>query len=355
MTPSSENGSLILHYGSGESWTTAVHLRRAASRRTRVWDASHRKHRRLDAVGSKDHYLWVESGLSSYPLDSHRAHCTTAGYLIDTHRHPSLSLHQAMLFDVVFVAQRSDTSSLSVHHPNVRWLPLAAPQSFLQLPRERRYDIAFVGKTKGLPERARLLNTLAQRFVMNDWWRFHSPDEMAAVYSQSRIVINLPVSGDLNMRFFEAMAAGATLLQPPMANSSGVRLIAAPGKHYMESDVFADPRHLAMEIAGLLNTDRPERIGEAARELIREAHTYDHRLATVEAVLQGRTPRRAPIRSYRRCQRRRYWAAVARRTADVRLLQYLLQEFPEAAFRHPLYLGGTLLSASRRGLAAQSS
>lgn len=351
MTASSDGGRLILHYGGGESWTTAVRLRRAASDQTRVWEAAHRDHRRLDLLASEDHYLWVESGRSSYPLDSHCASSTTAGYLIDVHCHLAMSRLQSTLFDVAFVAQRDYIPALAAHHPVVEWLPLAAPQAFLHLPRRDRYDVAFVGRTDGLPARTRILEALAQQFSMNEWWRFHAVEEMGDVYSQSRVVLNLPVKGDLNMRFFEAMAAGAALVQPLIAN--GVRKVATPGTHYVELHAFGDPDRLVTEIAALLRTDRPERVGEAARELIAQAHTYEHRLATVEAVMERAAARAAPIRGFNRSERRRFWAALSRATGDGALVKHLLREFPDAALQHPALLTGALISASRRTAAAR--
>ena len=40
---------------------------------------------------------------------------------------------------------------------------------------------------------------------MNDWRRSYSTDEMADVYRRSAVVVNDPIRGDVNMRFFEAM------------------------------------------------------------------------------------------------------------------------------------------------------
>lgn len=347
MTSSTKPGRLTLHYGSGESWTTAVHLRKAApTEGVRVWDVPRGAHCRLESMGPKERYLWVESGVPSYPLDAHRTAATTAGYIIDVHMHAAISRLQSMLFDVVFVAQRDCIPELAACHPHVEWLPLAAPKSFLRLPRRARYDVAFVGRTHGLPARIEMLEALARRYTMNEWWRFHSIEEMGEVYSQSRIVLNIPVAGDLNMRFFEAMAAGAALLQPSIDN--GAHIIATAGEHYIESQAFGEPQRLAAELTALLDSDLPERVGESARELIAQAHTYEHRMATAEGVMKQVELKAAPIRGFSRPRLRRYWATLSRTTGDANLVKQVLQEFPEAALRHPAYLGGALISAYRR-------
>lgn len=345
---SNEFGPLTLHYGAGESWTAAEHFRRAAGARTTVWDAAHGEHRRLTSIGPSGNYLWVESGRSSYPLDSHHTLGTTAGYLIDVHLHPLINHLQAGLFDIAFVAQSDHIRALEAHHPNVCWLPLAAPRSFLHLARRDRYDVAFVGSTTGRVGRMRLLEVLSQRFRMNEWWRFHTPEEMGEVYASSRIVLNIPVAADLNMRFFEAMAAGATLLQPPISN--GGQAIARRGEHYLESNSFHDASALATEISALLSSNQTARIGEAARELIARAHTYEHRLETIESAMpmQNLTRKRAPVRGFGRAELRRHWAELSRRTGDGGVIRNLLREFPEAVLRHPAYLGGAVISAYRR-------
>jgi len=50
---------------------------------------------------------------------------------------------------------------------------------------------------------------------MNDWSRRYEPEEMARIYRQSKIIVNIARDDfpqDANLRTFEAMATGALLL-----------------------------------------------------------------------------------------------------------------------------------------------
>ncbi len=68
---------------------------------------------------------------------------------------------------------------------------------------------------------------------MNDWRTHHSVDEMADVGRQ-HVVVNDPINGDVNMRFFEAMGSGATVLSPKIGN--GIAELATVGEHYDIAD-----------------------------------------------------------------------------------------------------------------------
>lgn len=82
-------------------------------------------------------------------------------------------------------------------------------------------------------------------------------------------------------RVFEAAGAGACLITDAW---DGIDLFLEPGREVLVAASGA-------EVAALLEALDPERaaaIGRAARARILAAHTYDHRAAQVDALLQGR-------------------------------------------------------------------
>ena len=127
---------IALHYGYHDG-TTGVHFESALRRRTGtrlfVKRARSREHFTLESLQGASAYLWIESGVPSYPLDPHRAECATAAYLIDVHLHTRQCLILAPLFDRVFIAQQNYLEAFRAVNPKTEWLPLRAQRSSLGL------------------------------------------------------------------------------------------------------------------------------------------------------------------------------------------------------------------------------
>ena len=110
---------------------------------------------------------------------------------------------------------------------------------------------------------------------------------MAESFSGARIVWNSAARGDLNMRVFEVLSAGAFLLTESLPVASG------------QSDLFRVDEHLAVyDDQNLLDRiayylERPDlrrEIAAAGRKEAHAHHTYDHR---VEELLEVMSRRRA--------------------------------------------------------------
>ena len=307
---------MLIHFGSHPG-STGAHLAAAAVELGygKSIELSEGEHLRLTRIRGTNAYLWVESGVRSLPLDTYVSELPTAGYLIDSHLHLDQTKMQAALFDVVFVAQRDFVESLGEVHPNVHWLPLAAPRRFLELPRDTVYPAAFVGAVPRHSFREHLLGEVNRRVAMNDWRRTHAVDEMGDVYRRSRIVLNPPARGDLNMRFFEGMACGAVVVTPAIGN--GLDALAKDGVHYLAAE-FHEPRLVADFVVDVLNRNDLQMIGAQARELIAQAHTYHHRISTIKTVLDSTDPV-APIREMTPRERARHLLRLAEFYGDPRL------------------------------------
>jgi hypothetical protein len=141
-----------------------------------------------------------------------------AWYSIDSHLHMSWHKHYAVLFDRVFVAQKSLVPHMARYQPQAYWLPPFCQQTagFMAWA-ERKHDVAFVGTLDGArnPERVRLFDALRQSGIS-----IHlATGAYQPVYRSSRIAINQAVKDDLNLRVFEAMGCGSLLVTDRISHS----------------------------------------------------------------------------------------------------------------------------------------
>lgn len=223
------------------------------------------------------------------------APCPVVGYLIDVHQQLPVRLAYARYFDHVFVAQPAYLAAFdALPHASAHWLPLACePQTHYAQRQERIHDVGFVGKL-GAPgsERRATLESVLARFSTNDCLRHHSPREMGEAYSRSRIVFNKSINGDLNMRFFEGLAAGALLVTDRIGN--GMDRIGRDGEHYV---TYSTVDEAIDKISYYLAHDAErEAIAARGQQLVFEQHTYAHRLAGMLDVAATSQIRPAPAR-----------------------------------------------------------
>jgi len=182
----------------------------------------------------------------------------------------------AYFFDYIFVAQKDYVEHFkSLGHKQVHWLPLACdPQIHGDRQLARVYDIGFVGKVMSSDhERSKILQELARRFKMNEYGRWYEKEEITGIYSASKIVVNIPANGDLNMRVFEAMAAGALLITKKIAN--GQADLFRHGENLVE---YKDTEDLLAKVSYYLQNEKERaRIALNGRQLAIKEHTYERR------------------------------------------------------------------------------
>lgn len=226
----------------------------------------------------------------------------TAVVLIDVHQDLPTRLMFAKYFDHVFVAQRDYISAITaLGHSSVHWLPLAGDiETHFAPGLVRDIEVGFIGKM-GRPgtDRHEVLSNVLPRFKTNDIGQSYTPAEMGRIYSRSRIVFNKSINGDLNMRAFEALAAGALLITDRINN--GLTDLFTEGVHYLGYDTAEEAvsqieYYLANESARAL-------IARNGQDLLRSRHTYDIRLAQILDVVQvAADARPAPARNARPAQ-----------------------------------------------------
>ncbi len=237
-----------------------------------------------------DLYLWIDPAGRYFPPGIEDLPIPTACYLIDVHL-GTWRRQVARFFDLVFVAQKDYVDSFRrvVGHDQVYWLPLAAaPDVHRQLDLSKTYDVGFVGNLavahRNTP-RARRLKLLAKRFSSNDFYRHYTPEQVGQVYSQSRIVFNTSIAGDVTMRVFEGTACGALVVTDSITN--GLSDLFDIGQEIV---VYADDHDLLDKVAYYLaHEDERTRIACAGHQRTLSQHTYIHRAQRILEIVAAPT------------------------------------------------------------------
>ena len=250
-----------------------------------------------------DLFLYMEpNGL--IPRGLEHASFPTACILSDTHMGLEARQNQALFFDHVFLYHRNYLRYF-ISHPDgyVHWQPCACDLELLHPQGCRRdLDVAFVGQL-ALQSRGSVIATLSQRYKMNEP-RYYSQQEIAAIYSRAKIVLNLPLKDDLNFRTFEAMSCGAMLLTRRVNN--GQELLFEEGKHYA---AFADEKELFDKVAYYVaHPEECAMIAAAGLAEIQQHHRLEQRMDELLNIVRNRPERVAPIRNMSSAQVDRQYA-----------------------------------------------
>jgi spore maturation protein CgeB len=182
----------------------------------------------------------------------------------------------------------------STHHPVEPDPRFSADLGFLgnRLPdREARVEEFFLKAAAARPERRFLLGGSG----WDDKSKSGNVHYVGHVYTRDHNAFNVTPRAVLNIsresmarygyspatRVFEAAGAGACLITDAW---KGVELFLEPGQEVL---VGHDGEEVAAHLDELTG-ERARRIGQAALARVRAEHTYAHRAAEVEALLQGR-------------------------------------------------------------------
>ncbi len=248
-----------------------------------------------ERLGGEVELVLAIEGETLLPPGVEDAPCPTALWAIDNHLHAVTDdgwhLDVAPRFDHVFAAQKSALLRLAARGAQAHWLPLAAdPEVHAPHHVAKDLDVVFVGNVLPIHRRRRaLLDRLARRFRTTSVKGVFRED-MARVLSRAKVVWNCSLAGDLNMRVFEALAAGSCLVTDRAGN--GLLELFEDGGHL----ALYDDETLEEVVAGLLaDGPRRARLAERGRRLVVSHHTYTHRMRElIDTVFSGdAAPRRA--------------------------------------------------------------
>jgi hypothetical protein len=277
---------LIVHFGN-EAHTTGhhvVHACRALGTAVRV--EGNAQPSDSTRVAPDTPLLWIESGRPSYPTPARLRGRLSAAWLIDTHLGLDWRGPLAAAFDICFVAQRDAIAPLRDFGVDARWLPLAAPAAAEQaLSEPRPLPLSFVVNVTPGSRRARILDAIARELPLARNDGYLAPAAMIEQYRRSRVVVNIPIRTDLNMRLFEAAGAGAYVVTGPMDGLDEILPTALVT--VVTTDCGAD--WVAAVTGALADPTTSEKAAHAAA-LIGGAHLYTHRAARVIDILTRNAP-----------------------------------------------------------------
>lgn len=243
-----------------------------------------------------------ESNLPLLPRGLDKVDVPTGCFYFDPYAYLHRRVRWAMLFDYVFLFHPGFEEAFHREgHPNPVTIPHAVDAAFFRnMGEERPLDVGWVGRSGGPPyeTRRRVLEKLASSFRMNEWKRHHSYEELAEVYSTSKIVVNVgrddyPI--DVSLHFAEAMAGGALFitLLPSEIGELGFQ----EGVHYL--GVRSEGEFPGCVRYYLEHPAERSRIAEAGRQKVLREHTYDDRAAALlRAVEQNGRKLFAPARQW---------------------------------------------------------
>ena len=228
-----------------------------------------------------DLFVQVDGPGSKHLRDPRALGCPTAFWAVESHRSEKREFlrYVALSFDHVFVAQKDDVAAFRAPATKSHWLPLACdPDVHRDLGTPREVDVAHVGGSPAGGPRAGPIQLLARTYKV-EARATASPAEASALYSRSKVAFHRSLDGELDARVFEAMACGACLVTDRIRDLEGL---------------FRDREHLVLydewdmlDVVDETMADEEgrERIARAGQTLVRERHTYAHRVAELLRTL----------------------------------------------------------------------
>ncbi|MFC2150732.1 glycosyltransferase [Calditrichota bacterium] len=196
----------------------------------------------------------------------------------------------AEVCSLVLTDQTTDASYLKQKGLNAHWFPLAA-DSLIYQPSDikKEYDLSFIGHrhAENRIKRENILKGLAGRFNVTLFTGepHLSAEGCAHVYQRSKLVLNENLFPAVNLRLFEAMACGTTVLTE--ANAPGLSNLF---KHERELLAYT-PDNLIDLVAHYLDDDSErEKIAERSAVAIGRDHTLLKRAKQLTDLISRTEP-----------------------------------------------------------------
>lgn len=240
------------------------------------------------------HIDWGEDGLTGLlpykPFDTPKPFAYWAS---DTHIKTETSdsydyrLSVAKKADFVFVGQKDAVERMKKDGiANPIWLPhavepLAYPKFDLLT---KKYDVCFVGHVNS-PNRVEALDRIFAEFP-NFYFGQQLFENAARKYAEAKIVFNIAMQNDVNMRCFESLATGSFLLTDRIQS---IEQLFEDGKHLVLYDSLDDAVEKAKYY--LAHDEEREKIAQAGYEHVMKNHTFQHRVNVIlNEYLKSKVP-----------------------------------------------------------------
>lgn len=245
-------------------------------------------------AGPMDYHWWIDWGEDALgqtdfkiPNDGGKKIYVSS----DTHLDDGYRLRKAKEFDYVFFNQQS---AVKAYKGKSYWLPHAfEPQAYPNITTLKKYDVAFIGHMQldapnyNSMSRVRALDRLFRQFP-NFYYGSRHPqfptknlfEDAAKRFSEARIVFNISIKDDINMRVFEAMGTGSFLLTNYLPTLGD---LFKDGKHLVTYDSYDDMIDKAKYY--LEHEKEREKIAEAGYKEVIKKHTYQNRIETIAKII----------------------------------------------------------------------
>lgn len=194
-------------------------------------------------------------------------------------KHRASVLRNIRQVDVAIDWHRENLVVLRRHHRNVHAVPYGLVEADQFSPRSEppSYDLAFVGHVDALDGRRRkILHQLSHRFVVHPTFEGAWGADKFAVFSRSRIVLNLHVEASAvfeSPRFYDVLGARRPLISEPVHDPWPFQR----DVDYCETTVFTLEREIDRLLA---NEFERERLVAAGRQRVDE-HSMDASAASL--------------------------------------------------------------------------
>lgn len=221
------------------------------------------------------HIDWGEDGLTGVlpytPLDTPKP---MAYWASDTHLGYDYRLGMAKKADFAFCAQKQAVEDMKRDGvDNPIWLPHAVePMAYPKFDlASKKYDVCFVGHVNSR-NRLDALDRLFREFP-NFYYGQQLFENAARKFAESKIVFNIHMRDDINMRDFEVMSSGSFLLTNWIPT---IEELFEDGKHlvlYRSEEEMVDKAKYY-----LAHDEEREKIAQAGHEEVMAKHTILHRV-----------------------------------------------------------------------------
>lgn len=263
----------------------------------------------ISRFGKFDYHFWVDYGEDGLPVDHEWKIPQDGGKTIyvcsDAHideEGKKYRFNQAKKFEYVFFNQKRaleeylEDCGSNKYNKKVMWLPHAAePQAYPHFEILKKYDIGFIGHFQDVKNyngftRIDFLDRMFREFP-NFYFGTRSPqkegmnmfEDAARKFCQSRVVLNVSVKDDINMRLFEVLSSGSFLLTnwlPTLKEiglKDGIHLVT-----YKTLDEAVEKTKYYLE-----HEEERDKIAKAGHEEFMKNHTYQKRIEKIFGTIGG--------------------------------------------------------------------